>query len=176
MECGWGVSYKSRNDSIQEESHHQIPSSFWKLGICSTVWSTTCRQLSRLEHVPTRWLSWSKSLPGSPAVFCFFHTDGLVSVFQAACLICVCFAAFFLRSLLLSFMSLGGALDSIYYLLQEERSKQSAQFQGLPEFTFLLKELPFKIECFNLRVNCYTTISKFWRCLKLFFMLHHSKS
>lgn len=59
-------------------------------------------------------------------------------------------------------MSLGGALDSIYYLLQEERSKQSAQFQGLPElFTFLLKELPFKIECFNLRVNCYTTISKF---------------
>jgi hypothetical protein len=41
-----------------------------------------------------------------------------------------------------------------------DESSESGQFQGFPEavlFTFLLKELLYRIECFNLRGNCYLT-------------------
>ena len=111
----------------QRQLHHQSPPA---CGLHSSQsWEpkalpTACRQLSRLENILLRCLSWSKSLEG-----CSSCSESSLKTYSL---------------LTLSGRSLGNLLSfreflRLFFLL----------------FTSLLKELPCKMECFNLRGNLH---------------------
>jgi hypothetical protein len=109
----------------QRQLHHQSPPS---MGDSSPSWEpgalpTACRQLSRLENILPRCLSWSKSLEG-----CSSCSESSYSL------------------LTLAGRSLGNLLSFREFLRL-----------FLLLFTSLLKELPSRIECFNLRGSLYKT-------------------
>lgn len=90
-------------------------------------------QLKKLESALSWCLSWSKSLPGSSDCFCSFSAAGQIPG---------------------SALQLRNLWEEIFaFIVYSCRPSESSQ--GLPEaifesFTFLLKGLPCKMECFDL--------------------------
>ena len=134
---GWGVTYRSRNDSKTAAS--QISTQHgWQL----TNWSTlhTLQELNRLEMVLSWCLSWSKPLVGTSAGFCFFRelpwSESLLWSFAAQ--------LFFL---------LEGLSASVAYS-GRERLSECGQVQGLPEVS-VISLLSFR----NFPAGCNVSIS-----------------
>lgn len=112
-----------------------------------------CWLFSRLESFPSWWLIWSKSLPCSWAGFWFFQAVGLVSESSLQLV--------FSEGLEVWLQLVWEELLTLVVYAVMEGLVIMASFRNFLRpfelFTFLLEELPWKVECFSLVVNCYTS-------------------
>jgi len=167
-----GVIYRSMDEGfltgaeiICRELIHQGPPQYvWqltKLGMWGTQWSLWAAK--QVENVLSSCLSWSQPLPSSLAGFCLSQAAGLVWEFFVG-------LAFFFLIIVVYFWQVGCSERDSELLrlnLVGEGPSDSGQFQGLPSallelLAFLLKELPCRMECFDLWGNCYIT-AYIWR-------------
>lgn len=106
---GEGLPIRAENDS-QTKMHHQSPPRHgWQH-------CTGYSQLSRLDGVLSKWLSWYKPSPGSSAGLCFFQTASWSGLRV--------FAAWIIWE---------GCSELVLFTLRKKGFHESGQFQGLPE-------------------------------------------
>lgn len=143
---------------------------------------TACRQLNRLESVLSKRFGCSKTLPGCWVAFYLLQTTVLVSESSLHFLFSPRTVYFEAQLSLSEWDS-----ELLWFTLAGQAywnwSHSGTSWSYLELYTFLLKKIPCRVQCVNLRGNCYTTTSsdtshsqiKFLCLLDIEFIHHSSR-